>query len=331
MYNVGSSPAATLNSTNFGQLDSVGGEWWQKKKLLHKISTVASCMDVSLAPHHLPLIAEIGVDLPKTIPTTSRGPRFHLCELQSACTSSLFATSFHECMLQCNCENGTADEVCAAMAASFQQSAERCMLQTKRQAHKPWINTRPLHLLEVRVRARASRNPDLGKILHGQVKQSVKMDRLQWLDDLLITGDWNEIRRLRKEHLPRSGGLKKADGNVVESDQWAEILATYCESVQWAPRATTEPVHSTCGDPLLVSNTSTPKAEVVESVKSLKRRKAAGADGIPPEFWKAICTYNSPACPWAVLLCNKAWREGSLQTSWREAIVAAIFKRGDPT
>ena len=159
----------------------------------------------------------------------------------------------------------------------------------------------------------------------------MKMDRLQWLDDLLITGDWNEIRRLRKEHLPRSGRLKKTDGNVVESDQWAEILATYFESVQWAPRATTEPVHSTCGDPLLVSNTSTPKAEVVESAKSLKRRKAAGADGIPPEFWKAICTYNSPACRWAVLLCNKAWREGSLQTSWREAIVAAIFKRGDPT
>ena len=160
VYNVGSSPAATLNSTNFGQLDflPVGGEWW------HKISTVASCMDVSLAPHHFPLIAEIGVDLPKTIATTSRGPRFHLCELQSACTSSLFATSFHECMLQCYCENGTADEVCTAMAASFQQSAERCMLQTKRQAHKPWINTRPLHFLEVRVRARASRNPHLGKI-----------------------------------------------------------------------------------------------------------------------------------------------------------------------
>lgn len=150
----------------------MGWEW------LHKISTVASCMDVSLAPHHYPLIAEIGVDLPITIATTSRGPRFHLCEPRSACTSSLFATSFHECMLQCYCENGIADEVCTAMAAFFQQSAERCMLQTKRQAHKPWINTRPLHLLEVRVRARASRNPHLRKILHGQGKQSVKMDRL---------------------------------------------------------------------------------------------------------------------------------------------------------
>ena len=37
VYNVGSSPAATLNSTNFGQIDFllVGREWW------HKILSVA--------------------------------------------------------------------------------------------------------------------------------------------------------------------------------------------------------------------------------------------------------------------------------------------------
>ena len=107
VYNVGSSPAATLNSTNFGQIDFllVGREWW------HKILSVASCMDMSLASHHFPIIAEIDVELPKAIATTARSPRYHLSELQCACTSSLFATSFHECMLQCHCENGTADEI----------------------------------------------------------------------------------------------------------------------------------------------------------------------------------------------------------------------------
>ena len=61
VYNVGSSSAATLNSTNFGQIDFlfVGREW------LHKISGVASCMDMSLASHHFPVIAEIDVDLPR--------------------------------------------------------------------------------------------------------------------------------------------------------------------------------------------------------------------------------------------------------------------------
>ena len=117
VYNVGSSPAATLSSANFGQIDFllVGREW------LHKISSVASCMDMSLASHHCPVIAEIDVDLPRAISTTSRGPRFHLSEPQSAPTSSLFVTFFHECMLQCDCENGTADELCSAMATSFQK------------------------------------------------------------------------------------------------------------------------------------------------------------------------------------------------------------------
>ena len=104
------------------------------------------------------------------------------------------------------------------MATSFQQNAERCLHQTKRQAHKPWISSRTLHILEERDRARTSRNPHL-ELLHGQVKQSVKMDRSQWLDDLLKTGDWNEIRRLHKGHRTQSGRLKNVDGKIVESDQ----------------------------------------------------------------------------------------------------------------
>ena len=134
------------------------------------------------------------------------------------------------------------------MATSFQQSAERCLHQTKRQARKPWISSRTLHLLEERDKARTSCNPHWEKMLHVQVKQSVKMDRSQWLDDLFKTEDWNEIRRLRKGHHPQSGRLKNADGNLVESDQRAEPLANYFGSVQWAPRATTQPLHSTCDD-----------------------------------------------------------------------------------
>ena len=218
----------------------------KKREWKHKILRVASCMDISLLSHHLPVIAEIDVELPRVIATTARDPRYHLSEHQCACTSSLFATSFHECMLQCHCANGTANEVCTAMATSFQQSAELCLHQTKRHARKPWISSRTLHPLKARDKARTSRNPHLEKMLHGQVKQSVKLDRSQWLDNLLKTGDWNEIRRLRKGHRPQSGRLKNADGNVVESDQRAGTLANYFESVQSAPRATTEPLHSTC-------------------------------------------------------------------------------------
>ena len=90
--------------------------------------------------------AEIDVELLKSIATTARDPRYHLCELRCACTSSLFLTSFHEGMSQCHCENRIADELRTAMATSFQQSGEPCMHQTKRQAHKPWIRSRQPHI-----------------------------------------------------------------------------------------------------------------------------------------------------------------------------------------
>ena len=120
-YNVGSSPAGTLNSANFG-------------------------VDMSLAPHQCPAIAEIDVELLKTIATTARDPRYHLSELRCACTSSVFVTSFHEGMSQCHCENRTADELRTAMATSFQQRGEPCMHQTRRQANKPWIRSLQPHI-----------------------------------------------------------------------------------------------------------------------------------------------------------------------------------------
>ena len=45
--------------------------------------------------------------------------------------------------------------------------------------------------------------PSLGEDVAWSSKQSVKMDRSQWLDDPLKTGDWNEIRRLREGHRPQ--------------------------------------------------------------------------------------------------------------------------------
>ena len=57
-------------------------------------------MDMSLASHHFPIIAEIDVELPKAIATTARDPRYHLSELQCACTSSLFANACYNVIVK---------------------------------------------------------------------------------------------------------------------------------------------------------------------------------------------------------------------------------------
>ena len=51
---------------------------------------------------------------------------------------------------------------------------------------------------------------------------------------------------------------------------------------------------------------------------------------MPAEFWKTICVQDSLCCRWAVCLCNKVWCSGHVPDDWHEAVVSAIFKKGDP-
>ena len=39
--------------------------------------------------------------------------------------------------------------------------------------------------------------------------------------------------------------------------------------------------------------------EVILAAKLLKNKGASGHDGLPAEFWKAICREDTPACKWA--------------------------------
>jgi len=67
--------------------------------------------------------------------------------------------------------------------------------------------------------------------------------------------------------------------------------------------------------------------EIREVVRKMKRRKAAGVDGIPMEAWKFAerNLWNS-----LVRLLKQIWEDGEIPEDWRKGIVVPIHKKGDP-
>ena len=213
------------------------------------------------------------------------------------------------------------NEMSANMRICYEKVAGECLPKVSRRARKPWISNITLQLISDRDVARAQHN-------HKSIKFAVKTDRTQWLNNMLAKGDWKEIRKLRKPFCPKQGRLKDGQ-DVVESNLRADVLAKHFETVQWCNRFTTG---ASCDRlaPLPISQDDITVEEVISAAKTLKKRKATGKDNMPAEFWKTICVQDSLCCQWAVCLCNKVWCSGHVPDDWHEAVVSAIFKKGDP-
>ena len=71
------------------------------------------------------------------------------------------------------------------------------------------------------------------------------------------------------------------------------------------------------------------EAELRAALKKLKREKACGPDGLPPEYFKAILQSD---CALMEILgfCNRCWELKQVPEDWHMARVSQIFKKGDP-
>jgi hypothetical protein len=94
------------------------------------------------------------------------------------------------------------------------------------------LQKKTLAFIQERNVARAQGNVVIQRDLCKRIKNSVKADRSAWFDDLLQSGDWDHIRKMKKKSSHSTAQLKNACGERVESDMRAETLATHFESVQ---------------------------------------------------------------------------------------------------
>lgn len=67
------------------------------------------------------------------------------------------------------------------------------------------------------------------------------------------------------------------------------------------------------------------REEVRRMIKKLKKKKAAGIDGIPNEAWM----YGGEKLEKTVWeMCNRAWKGEEIPASWREGVIVPIRKKG---
>ncbi|OLP80991.1 LINE-1 reverse transcriptase-like [Symbiodinium microadriaticum] len=253
--------------------------------------------------------------------------------LKNPIHANRFAAIFEDEMQHVSSGNLSIDALYADMTKAFYTAAQRCVPASCFKPARPWISDHTLSLLEARDRSRSINDRIMERAYTLDIKQSVKQDRTRWLDGLLSNGNWDEIRKLRRNsksnHL--RGRLRDMQGNTVDSDQRAETLAEYFAKVQWAVRPVTCAIrHEPLGDPLPVDVGTFSAGEVARAGKQLKRNKASGVDEVPAEFWKAVCSEHAPACKYVVELCNCVWASGHVPKAWHEATIRAIFKKGDP-
>jgi len=197
---------------------------------------------------------------------------------------------------------------------------------------KPWISDRTLDLLEKRNSARALGDVASERSLQRRVRKPVKQDRSRWLQQLAGTGDWNNLRRLRKVPTYSQSRLLDAAGRVVDTDERAETFAEFLETSQWHIRPITlVPGSDAPLRPDLPVNCSPfTYGELRTGIRKLKSGKATRNGDIPAECLKALaCSPGNHLEPLLELL-NASLHTENLPLEWQIAKVAMRFKKGDP-
>jgi hypothetical protein len=290
---------------------------------LERISRLASERSAALGTDHYMVQARLKFDTP--LGTGTKHKRRQTSALADDSCRSLFAQAFADMVTQPPSDSTISN--CWSHGKDAMKAASECMPQQACTASHPWISHGTLELIEARREARSQNNSSEEKRLHHQIKKEAKRDRSRWLNSLLESGDWKQIRKLRQTRKVNCRRLRNMSGELVESDRWADTMADHLEHVQWRVRPVGAVDGPKLGEELPVSTRPFTEQEVVEIVTKQRKNKASGRDDIPAEYWQAAI--STPAgLTWLTDFCNKCWEEEDFPMDWCCADVVALFKKG---
>ena len=294
---------------------------------LHKIKDIEICKILPLQSQHFLVLCHLDVVIQKIKPIKQRS--VNLQALRNPEVAKEFSSSVISRMSQIadsqDCEeyNRHHTKSISEVSSSFLPSL--CMRQ-----RNPWVASSTLELLDQYHFARQLGNYALEKELNAVAKKNIKEDKTQWIKSIAATGDFKQIRTLRKLKAKQQCRLMNSNGELVFSDQRAETLADHLQNIQWAVHPCAAiPTGDPLGPTLNVDEKEISEEEVREAIAKLKNRKASGPDGIVGEYFKALARTPS-GLNLIVELCRLCWESKALPSSWKISRVTLIFKKGDP-
>ena len=346
-YELGASPHSELTPNSFAVLDYI----LVPRGMESILGPVLSDRTAALASHHFLVSCLAKAAVKKDRRQGRKQVRRSRAALGDEDVAEAFAKAFDESMRH-QAKAADINAACDQIGRAFEHASGKALPEEAATPQRPWIREGTQDLLKQRARARAEQDAERERDLDRRIKASVRHDRRAWLEERLGQKDWDQIRKLRKGTCVAQGRLRNMDGQLVDSDRRAETMAQYLEQVQWAVRQTrAAPERPHLGEDLPVDMGPFTAQELRRAAKNLKSGRAAGCDGIPGEFWKAVAggrhmmcvpeqlgssgntepvLTEKPVADWILDFCNRVWEAKAIPDAWRQARVATLYKKGSP-
>ena len=260
-------------------------------------------------------------------------PRYDLTALSDVNVRTCFAQRFTEITEAQVLDYSSCERSVENMCATFYAAAADALPCRKVRPHRPWIQPATLDLIAKRDEARqAGRRTEEVK-LNRQIRRTAKADRTKWLEGLITTGSWQEVKKLQQTSKVRVESRKLHDvaGNLVESSERADTFAAHLETVQWAVRPMNglelrAPLSTaalpTCEGTITIE-------ELTVAIRQLKTKKASVQ--VPAEFLKALLDAGAiDEGHWLMQVMRMCWETKTTPNQWHFAKVVPIYKKGNP-
>jgi hypothetical protein len=276
---------------------------------------------------------EVAIDMKiDRVGTSGKNNRYDLNALKQNDVKGAFANQCSILARECKADARDSDMLVSSLCECFDRAAAVTLPKLEIRPQKPWIQSHTLQKIAARNEARKAGQREVELRLNKEIRKCAKDDRSCWLNGLLSTGSWGELKRLKKSTRPKLSCRKLQDGSgrTVESFERSETFAEHLENVQWAVRPLAE-ICGTCslGPDLETSTAEISPAELEKAIKQLKDKRAAVQ--VPAEYLKAVVEIDLQHDCWLLSLMRLGWNTKTTPKSWHVAEVIPVYKKGKPT